>query len=96
MKQDDELLEIIPLVLGCNNSANGKEEGVLIETDVAKEILESLKDNSFSHLMEVTELLLRILWYITRATYYGHVACFSRFETVSRLYCLSRTIPTYL
>ena len=61
MKQDDELLEIIPLVLGCNNSANGKEEGVLIETDVAKEILESLKDNSFSHLMEVTELLLRIL-----------------------------------
>ena len=56
MKQDDELLEIIPLVLGCN-SANGKEEGVLIETDVAKEILESLKDNSFSHLMEVTELL---------------------------------------
>uniref|UniRef100_A0A0D3D035 PUM-HD domain-containing protein n=2 Tax=Brassica oleracea var. oleracea TaxID=109376 RepID=A0A0D3D035_BRAOL len=53
VKQDDELLEIIPLVLGCNNSANGKEEGVLIETDVAKEILESLKDNSFSHLMEV-------------------------------------------
>ena len=55
MKQDDELLEIIPLVLCCN-SANGKEEGVLIETDVAKDILESLKDNSFSHLMEVTEL----------------------------------------
>ncbi|KAH0919999.1 hypothetical protein HID58_027659 [Brassica napus] len=55
VKQDDELLEIIPLVLCCN-SANGKEEGVLIETDVAKDILESLKDNSFSHLMEVTEL----------------------------------------
>ncbi|XP_013649542.1 pumilio homolog 23 [Brassica napus] len=52
VKQDDELLEIIPLVLCCN-SANGKEEGVLIETDVAKDILESLKDNSFSHLMEV-------------------------------------------
>ncbi|KAL0801643.1 hypothetical protein Bca101_056819 [Brassica carinata] len=52
LKQDDELLEIIPLVLGCN-SAIGGEEGVHIDTDVAKDILESLKDNSFSHLMEV-------------------------------------------
>ncbi|KAL0701556.1 hypothetical protein Bca4012_057678 [Brassica carinata] len=52
LKQDDELLEIIPLVLGCN-SANGGEEGVHIDPDVAKDILESLKDNSFSHLMEV-------------------------------------------
>lgn len=52
LKQDDELLEVIPLVLGCNSS-NGEEEGVHIETDVAKDILESMKDNSFSHLMEV-------------------------------------------
>lgn len=60
LKQDDELLEVIPLVLGCNSS-NGEEEGVHIETDVAKDILESMKDNSFSHLMEVTELLIRSL-----------------------------------
>ncbi|KAJ0241043.1 Pumilio 23 [Hirschfeldia incana] len=52
LKQDDELLEIIPLILGCN-SATAEEEGVHIDTDVAKDILESMKDNSFSHLMEV-------------------------------------------
>ncbi|KAF8111247.1 hypothetical protein N665_0076s0234 [Sinapis alba] len=52
LKEEDELLEVIPLVLGCN-SANGQEEGVHIESDVAKDILESMKDNSFSHLVEV-------------------------------------------
>ncbi|VVA95022.1 unnamed protein product [Arabis nemorensis] len=51
-KEDEELLEIIPLVLGCN-STNKNGEGVHIETDIAKEILESMKDNSFSHLVEV-------------------------------------------
>lgn len=54
LKEEDELLEVIPLVLGCN-SANGQEEGVHIESDVAKDILESMKDNSFSHLVEVTD-----------------------------------------
>lgn len=57
LKEDEELLEIIPLVLGCN-STNKKGEGAYIETDVAKEILESMKDNSFSHLVEVTEFNL--------------------------------------
>ncbi|CAH2066912.1 unnamed protein product [Thlaspi arvense] len=52
LKQDEMLLEMIPLILGCN-STNENGEGVHIETDVAKEILESMKDNSFSHLMEV-------------------------------------------
>lgn len=52
-KQDDELREIIPLVLRCN-STDKNGEGFHIETDVAKEILESMKDNSFSHLVEVT------------------------------------------
>ncbi|CAH8359410.1 unnamed protein product [Eruca vesicaria subsp. sativa] len=52
VKEDNELLEIIPLVLCCN-SANREEEGVHIETDVAKDILELMKDNSFSHLVEV-------------------------------------------
>ncbi|XP_024006655.1 pumilio homolog 23 isoform X2 [Eutrema salsugineum] len=52
LKQDEELLEIIPLILGCNSTSK-KEEGVHIDTDVAKEILESMKDNSFSHLVEV-------------------------------------------
>ncbi|EOA33684.1 hypothetical protein CARUB_v10019867mg [Capsella rubella] len=52
LKQDEELLEIIPLILCCN-STNKKEEGLHIETSVAKEILNSMKDNSFSHLMEV-------------------------------------------
>lgn len=53
-KEDEELLEIIPLVLGCN-CTNKNGEGVHIETDIAKEILESMKDNSFSHLVEVTK-----------------------------------------
>ncbi|XP_010471257.1 PREDICTED: pumilio homolog 23 [Camelina sativa] len=52
VKQDEELLEIIPLVLGCNSS-NKKKEGFHIDTKAAKEILEPMKDNSFSHLVEV-------------------------------------------
>ncbi|KAL9311504.1 Pumilio 23 [Arabidopsis thaliana] len=52
LKQDEQLLEIIPLILRCN-STNKKVEGFHIETNVAKEILESMKDNSFSHLVEV-------------------------------------------
>uniref|UniRef100_A0A1J3C7M7 Pumilio-like protein 23 n=1 Tax=Noccaea caerulescens TaxID=107243 RepID=A0A1J3C7M7_NOCCA len=52
VKQDDELLQIIPLVLRCNSTAESGA-GFHIETDVAKEILESMKDNSFSHLVEV-------------------------------------------
>ncbi|KAL1214456.1 Pumilio-like protein 23 [Cardamine amara subsp. amara] len=52
VKQDEELLEFIPLILCCN-STDTKVEGLHIETEVAKEILESMKDNSFSHLVEV-------------------------------------------
>lgn len=61
LKQDEQLLEIIPLILRCN-STNKKVEGFHIETNVAKEILESMKDNSFSHLVEVTESNLWLLW----------------------------------
>lgn len=59
LKQDEELLEIIPLILCCN-STNKKVEGFHIETNVAKEILESMKDNSFSHLVEVIEFDLKL------------------------------------
>ncbi|CAN8235455.1 unnamed protein product [Cochlearia groenlandica] len=52
LKQDEQLLEIIPLVLRCSDTSK-EGEGIHIETSVAKDILESLKDNSFSHLMEV-------------------------------------------
>ncbi|XP_010540106.1 PREDICTED: pumilio homolog 23 isoform X2 [Tarenaya hassleriana] len=48
---NDELLEIIPLILGCSNEKI--EDGNRVETNVAGDILESLKENSFSHLMEV-------------------------------------------
>lgn len=57
VKQDEELLEIIPLILCCN-STNEKVDGFHIETNFAKEILESMKDNSFSHLVEVTDFNL--------------------------------------
>ncbi|KAL5583352.1 hypothetical protein UlMin_015794 [Ulmus minor] len=48
---DEELLKIIPILLGCNKAdiANGE----FIELNKVRDILHLVKENSFSHLMEV-------------------------------------------
>lgn len=48
---DDELLQMIPILLACN--AENKGEGDLIEIDAVNDILESMKKTAYSHLMEV-------------------------------------------
>lgn len=78
LKQDEELLEIIPLILRCN-STNKKVEGFHIETNVAKEILESMKDNSFSHLVEVIHSVP------CKTIDYGHIACVRPCKTLSTM-----------
>ncbi|GMI91711.1 pumilio 23 [Hibiscus trionum] len=48
---DQELLQIIPVILGCNKQ--NLVEGKLIDTTIAGEIVEAMKETAFSHLMEV-------------------------------------------
>ncbi|PIA50488.1 hypothetical protein AQUCO_01300904v1 [Aquilegia coerulea] len=49
--EDQELMHIIPLLLGCKEENN--REGNLIESTPVHHIVNLLKDNAFSHLMEV-------------------------------------------
>ncbi|XP_022724835.1 pumilio homolog 23-like isoform X3 [Durio zibethinus] len=48
---DQELLQIIPVLLGCNKQ--NLVEGEFIDMTIAGEALESMKETAFSHLMEV-------------------------------------------
>ncbi|KAL4332418.1 hypothetical protein GQ457_07G030710 [Hibiscus cannabinus] len=48
---DQELLQIIPVILGCNKQ--NIVEGKLIDTIIAGETVEAMKETAFSHLMEV-------------------------------------------
>ncbi|XVF25297.1 hypothetical protein REPUB_Repub13aG0201400 [Reevesia pubescens] len=48
---DQELLQIIPVLLGCNKQ--NLVEGKFIDMTIAGETLESIKETAFSHLMEV-------------------------------------------
>ncbi|KAJ7963364.1 pumilio-like 23 [Quillaja saponaria] len=48
---DEELLHLIPVLLGCNEE--NIVEGNYIETTIAREVVKLLKENAFSHLMEV-------------------------------------------
>ncbi|KAK8641930.1 hypothetical protein V6N13_011298 [Hibiscus sabdariffa] len=48
---DQELLQIIPVILGCNKQ--NIVEGKLIDTIIAGDIVEAMKETAFSHLMEV-------------------------------------------
>ncbi|XVF27154.1 hypothetical protein REPUB_Repub14bG0082100 [Reevesia pubescens] len=48
---DQELLQIIPVLLGCNKQ--NLVEGQFIDMTIAGETLESMKETAFSHLMEV-------------------------------------------
>ncbi|PKI34486.1 hypothetical protein CRG98_045123 [Punica granatum] len=48
---DEELLKIIPIILGCNKENN--KEGNFIEMGVVQDILNLVKETSSSHLIEV-------------------------------------------
>ncbi|XVE88546.1 hypothetical protein DITRI_Ditri19aG0077900 [Diplodiscus trichospermus] len=48
---DQELLQVIPVLLGCNK--NNLVEGEFIDVTISHETLESMKETAFSHLMEV-------------------------------------------
>lgn len=49
--QDQELIQIIPVIMGCK--MENAEEGNLIEITEAENIRDLVKENAFSHLMEV-------------------------------------------
>lgn len=51
---DEELLHVIPVILGCKNQNNA--EGNFIETTVVPQLLSLFKEAEFSHLMEVSNL----------------------------------------
>lgn len=53
---DEELLHAIPILLGCNKEDIG--EGNFIEISKVREVVYFMKESSFSHLMEVSDLLL--------------------------------------
>ncbi|OMO66008.1 hypothetical protein COLO4_30871 [Corchorus olitorius] len=48
---DQELLQIVPILLGCNKQ--DLVEGKFIDKSIVGEIVESMKEAAFSHLMEV-------------------------------------------
>ncbi|KAL2345982.1 hypothetical protein Fmac_007267 [Flemingia macrophylla] len=48
---DEELLRVIPVLLGCKDENNAEE--IFIETTVVPELKNLLKESKFSHLMEV-------------------------------------------
>lgn len=52
MGQEHELLQIIPILLGCKKET--MVESSYIETDAAGGILDLIKESAFSHLMEVS------------------------------------------
>lgn len=49
--QEQELLHAIPLIMGCN--VKNVEEMTFIETTKVQNIRDLVKENAFSHLMEV-------------------------------------------
>lgn len=53
---DEELLQIIPILLGCNKE--DIVEGNLIKSNLVQDIAHLMKETAFSHLMEVSHLLL--------------------------------------
>jgi len=52
---DEELLHVIPFLLGCKDKNNA--EGNFIDTKVVADLKNLLKESKFSHLMEVS-----IIW----------------------------------
>lgn len=53
---DEELLHAIPILLGCNKEDIG--EGNFIEVSAVRKVVYLMKESSFSHLMEVSHLLI--------------------------------------
>lgn len=53
---DEELLQIIPILLGC--SKEDSVVGDLIKSSLVQDIAHLMKETAFSHLMEVSHLLL--------------------------------------
>jgi hypothetical protein len=53
---DEVLLHVIPILLGRNKEYIG--EGNFIEISAVREVVYLMKENSFSHLMEVSDLLI--------------------------------------
>lgn len=52
---DQELLQIIPVLLGCKKQ--NLVEGKCIDLAIVRETVELMKETAFSHLMEVSNLL---------------------------------------
>lgn len=56
---EEELLKIIPIILGCKKE-NIKEEN-FIEMDEVQDVLNLVKETSYSHLMEASNPLVMCL-----------------------------------
>lgn len=56
MGYDEELLQMISILLGCNKEDFA--EGNSIKSNVVQNIVRLVKETAFSHLMEVSNLLL--------------------------------------
>lgn len=69
---DQELLQIIPSLLGCNKQS--LVEGESIDMIVAGEAVELMKETAFSHLMEVSNLLIGLNFMYL---YFYIMICFS-------------------
>lgn len=53
---DEELLRIIPILLGCKKE--DITDGIFIEENIVQDVVVLMKDTAFSHLMEVSSLLI--------------------------------------
>lgn len=58
MGNDEELLHVILILLGCTKK--DFVEGNFIEMAVVRDVVDLVKETAFSHLMEVNDLLDKI------------------------------------
>lgn len=54
VKHDEELLKLIPVLLGCKKE--NVVEGNFVEMSVVSSIVDLMKETAYSHLMEVSNL----------------------------------------
>lgn len=60
MEDDQELLQIIPILLGCRKE--NVVEGNFVEITIVRGLLDLMKETAYSHLMEVGNLPMGSTW----------------------------------
>lgn len=58
-RDDEELLKTIPIILGCRKE--NIKEGSFIEIDETQDIVNLVKETSYSHLIEASDPLIMCL-----------------------------------